>query len=287
MDDISAIASGVVTSDDDDVNHAKVMNSQLLDDNAPAIVSLSGGLDSTSCLFWAVKYTGASNIIAVTVEYGQRHEVEVLRAKRICNYMGVEHRIISLAKVFNMNSSVSSLMAKSGKEVEQGKDYSEIEGIPSTYVPNRNMVMASVLGSIGMQCYPNQRVRVVLGIHQSDADAAYPDCTMDFADKLHAALVAGSGGMAELVTPLINMKKVDVVRFGIKNGMGIEDFDNTWSCYNEPIKIRGRHKVMQCGKCPTCRERIKALVQVGLLRSPRDVTARYKLTQEEAEEFFN
>lgn len=284
MDD-EMINDSIVVSDDGDANRAEILNSQVVDDNAPAIVSLSGGLDSTACLFWAVRYTGAANIVAVSVEYGQRHAIEIQRAKRICDALGVTHTVLNLTKVFNANTSVSSLMRTSGRNVEQNVDYADIGGTPSTYVPNRNMVMASILGSIAMQYYPDQRVRVVLGIHQSDADAAYPDCTQSFADSLYQTMKEGTGGFVELVTPLITMKKRDVVRFGIKNGMGIEDFDNTWSCYNEPKPARGRHRIVQCGRCPTCRERIHALVSAGILRSVRDITARYDLTADEAEKF--
>lgn len=245
-----------------------------------AVVSVSGGMDSTACLFYAVRQFGAQNILAVSFAYGQKHDREIEAARNLCRKLNVEHDIRDITDLYR--DCVSSLLKQSREEIEQGKTYSEIEGVPSTYVPVRNKVFADLLCLSGLvhgyadgaNSWAGKPLAIIMGMHADDAGAAYPDCTPEFAMAENESLQQASDGLVYLHTPLINMKKSDVAQFGIQFGMSRDDFDATWSCY-----LGGKK---QCGKCPTCIDRIHALIDAGLYDSPEMLMERYDVTRDEA-----
>ena len=182
-----------------------------------AVCAVSGGMDSASCLFHAVKTYGNKNVIAVSMYYGQRHDIELEKAKQECEKLDVDHIELDLTLVFNFNKSLSALMKDSGKEIQE-KSYSEImhekiksdeAPISDEYVPNRNSLFINVLCAIGLQKFNNEPFTVIVGVHSDDdlkAEgsnvSAYPDCSVEFVEATNKALQFATAGLCYIYAPL-------------------------------------------------------------------------------------
>lgn len=229
-----------------------------------AVVAVSGGMDSATCLFHAIKLYGAENVVGVSMYYGQRHDVELSKAKSECERLGVKHFELDLTPIFSINKNISALFKDSEKEIVQDKDYATImhekiengeAPISDEYIPNRNSLFLNILCAIGLQKFENHPFAIFAGIHQDDIlkqegsnVGAYPDCSLEFAVATNKALQLSTSGICHVYTPLVNKTKAQVALFGVENGMAKEDFNETWSCYKGVEE--GRDK--QCGHCPTC-----------------------------------
>lgn len=205
-----------------------------------AFVSHSGGLDSTAALLLAVEKHGAENVVAVGIDYGQRHrEPELAAAAAIREMFDVRSATIDLKGMV----SGSSLLGEG--EVPHGH-YAE-ESMSATVVSGRNLMFVS--GLVGM-AQPGDEVW--LGVHGGD-HFIYPDCRPSFAGPLGEAIAAAYD--IELVTPFIKGDKTTVaLTFGSGDARLIA---MTWSCY-EGGEIH-------CGRCGTCVERIEAFDLAGVL----------------------
>lgn len=263
-----------------------------------AVCAVSGGMDSATCLFHAVKLYGKENVVGVSMYYGQRHDIELQKAKLECEKLGVEYHELNLTPIFSINKNISALLKGSDKEIAQNKDYATLmhekiekgeAPVSDEYIPNRNSLFLNTLAAIGLQKFENHPVAVITGIHSDDVlkqegsnVGAYPDCSLEFAVATNNALQLATAGLVYIYTPLVSKTKAKVAEFGVENGMTKEDFNDTWSCYKG---VEDTRKI-QCGKCPTCIDRIKALVGSGVFKSVEDVTTNYDLTSEEAAKYF-
>ena len=211
-----------------------------------AVILLSGGIDSATCIALAVNELGKENVLALCFRYGQKHEVELLYAERIAKHYGVKMVDFDLSNVYE--TSTSCLIASSGVEVDKGT-YSEVAeksvSMISSYIPFRNGVMISVATAIALSEFPNCNIKVYIGNHQDDN--CYPDCSKDFVDGMDAALFHGSGNLVRLVSPFVSKTKAEIVALGLSLGI---PYEMTYSCYN------GRTE--HCGTCPSCRTRREA-----------------------------
>jgi 7-cyano-7-deazaguanine synthase len=213
----------------------------------PAVVLLSGGLDSATTL--AMANSQGFRSFALSVHYGQRHEVELLAAKRVAQSLGAhEHRVmrVDLAGIGGSALTDSSLAVPEQPSV----------GIPATYVPARNTLLlslalawAEVLGAAD----------IFLGVNAVDY-SGYPDCRPEFIaafEKLaRLATKAGvEGGRFKIHAPLVSMSKADIIRSGI--GLGV-DYTITVSCYQ--ADARG----VACGRCDSCRLRAAGFAAAGV-----------------------
>lgn len=279
---------------DERTNTFETPNSEVVKN---AVCAVSGGMDSATCLFHAVKRYGKENVVGVSMYYGQRHDVELSKAQAECEKLGVKFYELNLTPIFSFNKNISALLKGSEKTIAQNESYSEImhskiekgeAPISDEYIPNRNSLFANTLCAIGLQVFENHPFAIVLGIHADDALTAegsnvqaYPDCSLEFANATNKALQLSTSGICFVYTPLVSKTKAQVAQFGVDNGMNKEDFNDTWSCYKgvEP----GRTK--QCGKCPTCIDRINALVKSGVFTSVKDITDNYDLTEDEAKKY--
>lgn len=228
------------------------------------VCAVSGGMDSATCLYHSVKLYGAENVVAVSMYYGQRHNIELTKAKEECEKLGVKFYELDLTPIFSINKNISALLSGSDKEIVQGKSYSEImhekiekgeAPISDEYIPNRNSLFLNTLCAIGLQQFENHPFTIITGIHSDDVlkqegsnVGAYPDCSLEFAVATNNALQLATAGLSYIYTPLVNKTKAQVALFGVENGMTKEDFNETWSCYKGVEE--GRDK--QCGHCPTC-----------------------------------
>lgn len=218
-----------------------------------ALVLTSGGIDSTTCLGIAVEKYGASEVLALTTYYGQKHKKEMEAAEKVVKHYGVEWKQIDLSMIFA--DSNCSLLSGSTNEVPE-ESYAEqlkhTNGKPvSTYVPFRNGLFLSAAASIAIS-YGCEVL--YYGAHADDAAGnAYPDCSSDFQQAIDRAIYLGSGEQLRVEAPFINSTKKDVIKKGLELKV---PYEYTWSCYE------GKDK--PCGVCGTCRDRAAAFHANGI-----------------------
>lgn len=217
------------------------------------VVLLSGGVDSSTCLAVAMENSKPEDILALNMYYGQRHEKEMLSARKVAAFYGVELMELDLSEIFSRSNC--SLLKRSEVAVPDGS-YAEQQkhgaGKPvSTYVPFRNGLMLSAAASIAISVGATE---IYYGAHADDAAGnAYPDCSVQFTDAINAAILEGTGGQVRVVAPFVRKNKAGVVREGLRLGV---PYELTWSCYN------GRDR--PCGKCGTCIDRARAFKENGV-----------------------
>ena len=216
-----------------------------------AVVLLSGGMDSATCLAIANHEGFLSH--ALSFRYGQRHAVELEAATRIAAALGAaEHRIVTLDPSAFAGSALTS-----GGAVPKDRSEADIgHGIPTTYVPARNTIfLAYALGyaeTIGA-------ADVFIGVNALDY-SGYPDCRPEFIEAFERmarlATKAGVEGTAPLSihTPLLRLSKAEIVRRGVELGV---DFSLTLTCYDPSPDG------LACGHCDACVLRRKGFVEAG------------------------
>ena len=210
-----------------------------------AIVLLSGGLDSTTCLAWAqARY----ECTALSFMYGQRSSTELVAAKALAERSGVEHHIINI----DLATLGGSALTDHSIEVPDH----EQEGIPITYVPARNTIFLSyALAAAEVK----QAQAIVIGINAVDY-SGYPDCRPEyieaFANMARLATKAGVEGQSlTFETPLLHLSKANIIRLGLEHGV---DYSQTVSCYQADDQGRA------CGKCDSCRLRKQGFMDAGV-----------------------
>jgi 7-cyano-7-deazaguanine synthase len=223
-----------------------------------AVVLLSGGIDSTVCLTDAVLRFGASQVIALTLYYGQKHARELQSAREVAQHVGVKHIEKDLSSVFEL--STSPLLRNSEEAVPEG-DYAtqirEANGMALTYVPFRNGLFLSFATALA---YSVGAEYVIYGAHADDAAGnAYPDCSPEFYRHMNKAVIEGTSGRVQLIAPLIFLNKATIVKMGVDSNAPLH---LTWSCYNG--------ETVPCGKCGTCIDRQRAFEWNGY-SDPADV----------------
>jgi 7-cyano-7-deazaguanine synthase len=206
-------------------------------------VVLSGGLDSTVALYQAVANGTAT--IAVTIDYGQRHDKEIAYARRTAEQLGVPWKYVDLRVLGSL--LVGSCLTDTAVDVPEG--HYEDQSMRITVVPNRNMVLLATATSVAIA---NGCDTVIYGAHQGD-HAVYPDCRPMFVGAMRTAMALCSYDPVNLVAPFIDQTKADIVRIGTDLGV---NFAKTWSCY--------KGGMAHCGKCGTCVERREAFEIAGI-----------------------
>jgi 7-cyano-7-deazaguanine synthase len=216
-----------------------------------AVVLLSGGLDSTTAL--AIARAEGYECYALTVEYGQRHRVELDAAQRVAAALGArDHARISVDLRRFGGSALTSDLA-----VPKGRDPQAMTDIPVTYVPARNTVFLSLAlawaETLGAE-------DIFIGVAAIDW-SGYPDCRPEYIEAFertaNLATKAGVEGRSRfhIHTPLIRLSKPEIVRRAA--GLGV-DFSLTWSCYDPQPGPR------PCGRCDSCALRRKGFEEAGL-----------------------
>lgn len=218
-----------------------------------ALVLVSGGIDSTTCLALAVSKYGNKNVVGLSIYYGQRHDKEIQSADAVCNHYNVEHIKLDLSTMFEFSNC--SLLQHSNEEIPEDsydKQLSQTNGKPvSTYVPFRNGLFLSSAAAIALS---KDCSVIYYGAHADDAAGnAYPDCSPAFNNAMNSAIYEGSGKQLQIEAPFINLNKAGVVKMGLELGV---PYELTWSCYE------GHKKA--CGKCGTCIDRKNAFLANGV-----------------------
>jgi len=218
-----------------------------------AVILLSGGLDSTTCLSIAVEEHGLQPemIQPLSIHYGQKHNVELMAAEEVASYFGTQplRTVVLPSDLFRTNES--SLTGSREMPHETYQELMSGDGPSTTYVPFRNSNLLSAATSLALVIGASS---VYFGAHAEDAhNWAYPDCTPEFIGAMANAIYVGSYHQVRLVTPVEWMMKRDIVNKGIALKT---PYEITHSCYEG--------KRPACGKCPTCVERLEAFRANGL-----------------------
>jgi 7-cyano-7-deazaguanine synthase len=217
-----------------------------------AIVLLSGGLDSTTCL--AVAKSHGFEVYALSVDYGQRHRVELVNAANVARTMGAkDHRTVTIDLRAIGGSALTA-------EIDVPKDRSTDDmshGIPVTYVPARNTILLGI--ALG---YAETVGAFDLFIGANILDySGYPDCRPEFLDAFATlaglATKAGVEGVDRfrVHSPLLKLTKAEIIREGIRLGV---DYALTLSCYDPDPSGRS------CGHCDSCQLRKKGFAEAGI-----------------------
>ncbi|MBR5717909.1 MAG: 7-cyano-7-deazaguanine synthase QueC, partial [Clostridia bacterium] len=207
-----------------------------------ALVLFSGGLDSSVCLGIAVREYGASEVLALSIYYGQKHKREMEASERVAAYYGVRRITLDLGEVFkDSNCTLLYGAAEAIPHEEYSEQLLKTDGAPvSTYVPYRNGLFLSSAASVALS---NGCEVIYYGAHADDAAGnAYPDTSIEFNNAIAQAIYLGSGNALRVIAPFIDKPKAEVVALGAEIGV---PFELTWSCYE------GNEKA--CGVCGTCR----------------------------------
>ena len=216
-----------------------------------AVILLSGGLDSTTCLAIA-KHQGF-DLNTLTINYGQRHDFELKSAQKI-----VDHFKIKNHSVVNINLAQFGGSALTDEiDVPKDRSESEMTDIPITYVPARNTVFLSLALAWAETI---NAFNIFIGVNVLDY-SGYPDCRPEyiaaFEKTANLATKAGvSGERFKIHTPLINMKKSEIILNGLKLGV---DYSLTSSCY-DPLK-----NGTPCGHCDACILRLKGFQEADAI----------------------
>jgi 7-cyano-7-deazaguanine synthase len=216
----------------------------------PAVVLLSGGLDSATCLAIAIRDGLKPTCLAV--DYGQRHRFELDSARRVAKASGADIRIINVdLRAFGGSALTQDI------DVPKNRDENEMTSeIPVTYVPARNLVFLSLAVAqaevLGAQ-------DLFIGVNQLDY-SGYPDCRSQFIDAFgtaaNLATKAGvEGTKLRLQTPLIDLTKAEIIRLGTELGV---DYSITVSCYDPS------GDGLACGSCDSCLLRKRGFEQAGV-----------------------
>lgn len=208
-------------------------------------VVLSGGMDSTTLL--AHYAARGDRLLAVTANYGQRHRREITSAADVAAVYGAEHVLVDLTPVGRLLTG--SALTDPAVDVPSG--HYTAPSMRSTVVPNRNMILASVVVGVALARAASV---VALGVHAGD-HAVYPDCRPEFIDAFAHAVHAANEGFnpPAIEAPFVHWSKTDIARHG--DALGVP-YALTWSCY------RGAAK--HCGTCGTCVERMEAFRDAGV-----------------------
>jgi len=214
-----------------------------------AVVLLSGGLDSTTAL--AIAQSQGFTCHALTVRYGQLHEVELAAARRVAQRAGVaDHRVVDI----DLSPLAPSALTRPDIAVPKDRPLAEIGApgdVPPTYVPARNTVLLALAlawaESLGAR-------DLFVGVNVLDA-SGYPDCRPEFVRAFEAlAQVATRAGGFHVHAPLIELTKAQIVVLGVSLGV---DYSLTHSCY-DPIGEAA------CGRCDACVLRRKGFAEAGV-----------------------
>ena len=200
-----------------------------------ALVVLSGGQDSTTCLFWAIDRFGGDNVFAIGFDYGQRHKAELECAADICRAAGIEYEVID-------TPIINQLSANALTREDISVDETKPDGTPpNTLVEGRNLLFLSYAA---IYAKTHGMTEIITGVCETDF-SGYPDCRDMFVKSLNVTLNLAMDYNFVIHTPLMWLTKADTWELADKLGALDIIYRDTLTCYNG-IKGNG------CGHCPAC-----------------------------------
>lgn len=212
-----------------------------------AVVSISGGVDSTILAYWLVHHSVRLELLSF--DYGQRHHVELQYARRTAERLGMDYQVIG----FSGLAAALGGSALTDRAVGVPDGHYTDASMRATVVPNRNAIMLDVAVAVAIARGADA---VAYGAHAGD-HPIYPDCRPTFVDTYQRMVATANEGFLpqgfEVIAPFLQLSKAQIVSLGAHLGV---PFAATWSCY------RGADR--HCGTCGTCVERREAFAIAGV-----------------------
>ncbi len=207
-------------------------------ENEKAVVVFSGGQDSTTCLYWAIKHF--KEVEAVTFNYNQRHRLEIEVAESIARELMIKHTILDMSL---LNQLAPNALTRDNIQIEQ-KDGE----LPTTFVDGRNLLFLSFAAILAKQSGARH---IITGVCETDF-SGYPDCRDVFIKSLNVTLNLAMDYQFVIHTPLMWLNKAETWK--LADQLGVLDYirNKTLTCYNGIIADG-------CGTCPACLLRKKGL----------------------------
>lgn len=206
-----------------------------------ALVVLSGGQDSSTCLFWAK--TQFEHVEALSFRYGQKHVVEIEYAKRIAQKAGVPIHVLDIPFVETLTKNCSLIQTDIPMDKEKPTN-----ALPNTFVPGRNMFFLTIAAIFARE---RNIFDLVTGVSQTDF-SGYPDCHDSFIRSLNVTINLATDDQFVIHTPLMWLSKAETWQLADQLGVFNLIKDETLTCYNG---IAGQG----CGECPACKLRQQGL----------------------------
>jgi len=211
-----------------------------------ALVVLSGGQDSTTCLYWAMDRFGHNAVDTVTFDYGQRHHVELDCAARVAEFAGVPNTCLPIDTFAALGGD-----ALTDPDVEVASGTDDKTGLPNTFVPGRNLIFLTFAAAYAFQ----RGIRhLVAGVAQTDY-SGYPDCREGTITAVQHALRLGMESDVTIHTPLMHLTKKETVELARDLG-ALPAMALTHTCYNG--------EQPPCGRCPACELRARGFAEAGV-----------------------
>ena len=211
-----------------------------------ALVVLSGGQDSTTCLYWAIERFGRCHVSSITFDYGQKHRIELECARDVAAAAGVSNACLPIDTFAALGGD-----ALTDASIAVSDDKDDETELPVTFVPGRNLIFLTFAAA---WAYRHDARHLVTGVAQTDY-SGYPDCREDTIAALQKAISLGMDREFTIHTPLMQRSKKETVELAVRLG-GLEAMALTHTCYN------GRRP--PCGECQACRLRAKGFAEAGV-----------------------
>jgi len=214
--------------------------------NKRALVLLSGGLDSTTCLFWAKERF--DHVTALTINYGQKHAIELeCAARSASDYADA---------AITLNLDILKQIGDSGlvdSNINVNDRHRGNKNLPASFVPGRNIFFLTTAAAVA---YKRDIDNIVIGANQVDY-SGYPDCRIEFLNSMQETINQGLEKHIQILAPLLFLNKVEIIKEGERLGKFSYIMNETHSCYNgSRCKMEfGGHG---CGICDSCRIRQEA-----------------------------
>ena len=210
-----------------------------------ALVVLSGGQDSTTCLYWAIDKFGIDAVSSLTFDYGQKHRIELACAKEVAEIAGVTNSVLPIDtfRILGGNALTDDINVES--EVDPDTQ------LPNTFVPGRNLIFLTYAAAFA---YQRGISNLVTGVAQTDY-SGYPDCRNDTIESLQNTIRLGMETEVTIHTPLMWLSKAETVLLAKQLG-ALEAMAYSHTCYN------GQQP--PCGTCPACELRAKGFEEAGI-----------------------
>ena len=214
--------------------------------NTKALVVLSGGQDSTTCLYWAIDRFGQENVSSITFDYGQRHRIELTSAAEIADFAGVANTILPIDTFAALGGD-----ALTSTDIAVQSTLDEDTGLPNTFVPGRNLIFLTFAAAFA---YQRNIGNLVTGVAQTDY-SGYPDCREETMTSLQTTIQNGMDSEIQIHTPLMHLSKKETVELAKELG-ALPAMAMSHTCYN------GERP--PCGHCPACELRAKGFAEAGV-----------------------
>lgn len=211
-----------------------------------ALVVLSGGQDSTTCLHWAIDRFGRTNVSSITFDYGQKHRIELECAREVAAAAGVANVCLPIDTFAALGGDALTDMA-----IPVSDEADQETELPVTFVAGRNLIFLTFAAA---HAYRHGIQHIVTGVAQTDY-SGYPDCREETMAALQRAITLGMDREFTIHTPLMHRSKKETVELAVRLGV-LEAMALTHTCYNG---LRP-----PCGECQACRLRARGFAEAGV-----------------------